>query len=246
MKQGFKLALIGLMVLGLLAGALAAYVSVSARGNAQAVSGIVPVMDLFDHNEVVIMNPKERGKSQLVRSIGGWQLNVDTTDLPVGAYSIWALIFNDPSMCTDGICSLDDVLPPPGNVDAGMSPLWVTGGIVGPDRQGHFSGSVGMGVEGAPGSLLWGDGLTNPMGAEVHLEVRYHGPAAWDDPALLYDQMATVGGNCTRQWPFGRTRGPLSGAIAPPSPLEQTRPPSFALALRLRYISRSQSFGRST
>lgn len=197
MKRRLKLAIMILAVVGLLAGALAAYGSVSAGVNAQANSGTVPMMDLFDHNEVVIMNPKQRGESQLVRSIGGWQLNVDTTDLPVGAYSIWALIFNDPSMCTDGICSIDDVLPPPGNVDAGMSPLWVTGGIVGPDRQGHFSGSVGMGVEGAPGSLLWGDGLTDPMGAEVHLEVRYHGPAAWDDPALLYDQMATVGGNCT-------------------------------------------------
>ena len=197
MRKTFKLAILTLAVVGLLTGALAAYGSVSARGNAQALSGTVPVIDLFDHNDVPIMNPKERGTSQLVRNLDGWMLNIDTTDLPVGAYSIWALIFNDPSMCTDGICGLDDVLPPPGNVDAGMSPQWVTGGIVGPDRQGHFSGSLGIGVEGAPGSLLWGDGLTNPMGAEVHIEVRYHGPAAWDDLDLLMQQLTNVGGNCT-------------------------------------------------
>ena len=122
MKNRFRLVLMTLAVVGLLAGALGAYSSVNAGVNAQALAGSVPVIDLFDHNEVVIMNPKKRGTSELVRNLDGWQLNVDTTDLPVGAYSIWALIFNEPSMCSDGICGRNDMLPPPGNVEAGMSP----------------------------------------------------------------------------------------------------------------------------
>ena len=197
MKNRFRLVLMTLAVVGLLAGALTAYGSVGARGNAQARTGTVPVMDLFDHNDVPIMNPKERGTSDLVRNFNGWMVNIDTADLPVGAYSIWALIFNEPSMCTDGVCGLDDLLPPPGTVAAETSALWVTGGIVGPDRQAHFSGSVGIGAEGAPGMLLWGGGVTNPFGAEVHFEVRYHGPAAWDDLDLLMQQLTNVGGNCT-------------------------------------------------
>ena len=197
MRKRFILAMMALAVIGLLVGGFTAYETVDARASAQAVSDTAPVMDFFDHNDVLIMNPKKRGTSDLVRTVDGASVNIDTVDLPVGATSIWWIIFNNPSGCSDGECGMNDVLPPPGTAEAAVSVAWATGGIVGPDRMGHFSASLGIGAEAAPGQLLWGDGLTNPFGAEIHIEVRYHGPAEWDNPPLLHAQMTNVGGNCT-------------------------------------------------
>ena len=59
-----------LAVFGLLAGGLAAYGSVSAGGTA-AVSGTSSVFDLQDHGGVSVMNPQDRGTSDLVRTIDG-------------------------------------------------------------------------------------------------------------------------------------------------------------------------------
>ena len=197
MGKKLKLIILSLAVVGLLAGALAAFGSVSARGNA-AVSDTVPVMDFQDHGGVFVMNPQKRGTSDLVRTVDGISMNIDTTDLPVGAYSVWWVIFNNPSACSDGECGENDVLPPPGTVEADVSVLWTgIGTIVGPDRMGHLSASLAVGADAAPGQLLFGEGVTNPMGAEVHLIVRYHGPANWGDATALVEQLSTFQGGCT-------------------------------------------------
>jgi hypothetical protein len=144
------------------------------------------VFDLQDHGGVFVMNPQTRGSSDLVR-----------TDLPIGAYSVWWIIFNNPAGCSDGVCGENDVLPPPGTLEAEVSAVWATGGIVGPDRGGHFSARLGVGKDAAPGQIIFGDALTDPMGAEIHVIVRYHGPARWDDSAALLSQMSTFQGYCT-------------------------------------------------
>ena len=149
------------IVVSLLSGVLVIAGDVNAGVVQQAKSDTVPVFDFQDHGGVIIMNPQERGTSDLVRTVDGISMNIDTTDLPVGAYTLWWVIFNDPSMCSDGECGENDVLPPPGTPEAGVSPLWATGGIVGPDRMSHFSASLGLGLEGAQGQVLWGDGLTD-------------------------------------------------------------------------------------
>ncbi len=207
MKWKFKLPIITLAVLALFAGALTAYGTVSSDVNAQTgtettpvgirVTSIEPVWDFEDQGGGFVMNPEKRGTSTLVRSHDGLQVNIDTTDLPAGAYTIWWFFFNKPALCSDGNCGIyNDSLPPPGNVAAGTSVAWATGGIVGPDRQGHFSASVGLGVEGTANGVLWGPGLVDPFTTEVHVEVRYHGNAAWDDLDLLMQQITNVGGNC--------------------------------------------------
>ncbi|MCH8992905.1 MAG: hypothetical protein IIA44_14300 [Acidobacteria bacterium] len=121
-------------------------------------------------------------------------MNFDSTDMPVGGWTVWWFIFNNPSACSDGECGLNDALPPPGNPEVGVAVLWATGGIVGPDRMGHFSAHLGVGADAAPGQVLWGE-LTNPMGAEVQLIVKYHGPASFGDPALV-DELSTSRGSC--------------------------------------------------
>ena len=196
MRQSFRIALLALAVVGLLGGGLAGYGSASARGNA-AVSSTTPVFDLQDHAGVFVMNPKERGTSDLVRTVDGISINIDTTDLPVGAYTVWWVIFDDLSLCSDGECGENDVLPPHGNAEAGVTVGWLPGGIVGPDRMGHFSGSLAVGLENAPGQVMFGDGLTNPIGAEVHVILRYHGPVIWSDANQLLEQLNSYQGNCT-------------------------------------------------
>lgn len=195
MKKSFRLALMTLAVVGLLAGVVAISSNVFA-GVSAAAKDTVPVFDFTDHG-VAVMNPQNRGTSDLVRTVDGISMNIDTSDLPIGANSVWWVIFNDPSKCSDGECGENDVLPPPGNVSAGVSVFWAgTGAIVGPDRMAHFSSNLGLGEESAPGEFLWGPGLTNPLGAEVHLIVRYHGPAQWEDPVALTEQISTFGGSC--------------------------------------------------
>ena len=95
MGKKFKLIILTLAVVGLLAGALAAIGSVSARGNAAA-SDTSPVMDFQDHGGVIVMNAKQRGTSDLVRTVDGIGMNIDTTDLPVGAYTVWSATVNLP------------------------------------------------------------------------------------------------------------------------------------------------------
>ena len=214
MSKKFKLIILTLAVVGLLAGALAAYGSVSARSNA-AVSDTADVFDFQDHGGVFVMNPQTRGTSDLVRTVDGIAMNIDTTDLPVGAYTVWWVIFNNPVGCSDGECGENDVLPPPGTVEAEVAATWATGGIVGPDRMGHFSARLGVGADAAPGQTLWGE-LTNPMGAEVHLIVRYHGPAVWGDASTFLAQQYTFEGFCTPASSFAMGTDPDAFACYEP------------------------------
>ena len=196
MRAVFILAVIGIVV-----GGVAIYSNATASVNADAHMDSVPVWDFQDHGGVMIMNPQQRGTSKLVRTLDGISMNIDTMDLPVGAYSTWWVVFNNPAGCSDGICGENDVLPPPGNPDASVSVLWGTGGTVGPDRMGHFSANLAVGE--VPGQLLFGDGVTNPMGAEVHVIVRYHGPTIWDDANIFHAQITDFGGACTADSSLG-------------------------------------------
>lgn len=201
MYKKLKLPVLALILVGLLAGGVAMYGNVIAEVSA-ASKDSSPVFDFQDHGGVFVMNPQNRGTSDLVRTIDGVSMNIDTTDLPVGAYTVWWVIFNDPSLCSDGACGENDVLPPPGTAGVGVSPVWATGGVVGPDRMGHFSASLGVGKDAIPGQVLWGDGLTDPMGAEIHMIVRYHGPVMWSDATTLRQQLYNFEGFCTPRSSF--------------------------------------------
>ena len=164
--------------------------------NARISGGIIAAIALLAGG-VGIMNPQSRGTSDLVRSADGISMNLDTTDLPVRVVTMWWAIFNNPSECSDGQCHhlLDTGRGGTPNPAEGTV-LWATSGIVGPDRMGHFSASLGVGLEDAPGQVLRGPSLTNPMGAEVHWIIKYHGPTMWDDLETLSLQMTNVRGNC--------------------------------------------------
>jgi hypothetical protein len=119
------------------------------------------------------------------------------TFLPAGnADTVWWIIFNNPSACSDpagpGLsCGLGDVDPAS---LAEVSVLNADGLVVGRGGVANFMGSLAVGGSG-PGEVLFGDGITNPLGAEIHLLVEDHGVAS-TDPDVLYLQTHNDGGGC--------------------------------------------------
>ncbi len=194
MKIKFNRALLVFLVAGLLAGVLFAYGSASAGGG-EEIGNSTPMYDFQDHGGVEVLFRKQRGTSELVRDAEGISMSFDTADLPVGAFTVWWVIFNNPTACSNDDCGSSDTrLGGP----AEASILWATGGIVGPDRIGHASAHLKVGLENAPGYVHRGPGLTNPMGAEVHIVIKYHGPPQYDDPEILARQLTTFVGDCAR------------------------------------------------
>lgn len=122
---------------------------------------------------------------------------LDTSGLQPGhAVTLWVVIFNNPELCANGEgglrCGEGDLLIFGGDPAIEGSVLYGAGHVVGPDGQGHFGTYV------APGDtahvVVDGPGLTNPLGADVHLVVRDHGPV---QAGLLGEALSTFGGGCT-------------------------------------------------
>jgi hypothetical protein len=144
-------------------------------------------------------NESVQGVTTLVRTDTGVSATIDDFQLEPGhAYSVWWVIFNDPEYCSGGVCGEDDIFDEDGNVvlteAADISALNATGGVADGAGRAFFEASLPKGDTG-PYQVLFGDGLVDPMGAEVHLVVRSHGPALTGD--ALEGQLTTFGGSCT-------------------------------------------------
>ena len=199
MRVKIKLVILALAIAGILAGGLAAYQNQYVRaGGGEEFGTTSTVHDFQDHGGVDVMFPKQRGTSEIVRDQEGISMSIDTTDLPVGVVSVWWVIFNKPSECSNNNCGGSDTGKGGAPNPAEASVLWATAGIVGPDRNGHFSASLGVGLNKAPGEVLRGPSLTDPIGAEVHLVLRFHGTPEWDDPERFLAQQSIFAGNCDK------------------------------------------------
>ena len=130
--------------------------------------------------------------SRLLRTDNSLTVNIHTSDLPPGAYSVWWVIYNHPELCTVPFECLD-----PAHDETVDSPVQfalqnATGKVVGTAGVGNFSASIKIG--GPPsGEVLQGPGLLNPAGALVVMVVRYHGPAI---PGMIPQQISTFYGGC--------------------------------------------------
>lgn len=125
------------------------------------------------------------GDSRLIRGRNGIDVLLQTTGLRPGhTYTLWAVIFNggDPSAPFDAV-------------------RFVAGFIAGKSGGAVFAGRV-QANDG--GGELFGE-LTDPMGAEVHLIVRCHGPAT---PEFLPEQINSFAGGCTPESSGGLGNGP--------------------------------------
>ena len=127
--------------------------------------------------------------SKLERDDDEVELKLKARELmPGGAYTIWWVVFNTPDGCVDG-CGLDDLFNP----DATVSLLWATGGIANAVGVHRFEAELEEGNP--PGQVLFGPGLMDAEGAEIHPVVRGHGLAS-ADPDVLEQQLTTFEGGC--------------------------------------------------
>lgn len=125
---------------------------------------------------------------KLTRGDGVVWLRINTTGLPAGAYTNWWIVFNNPDACGES-CDGTDF----GNPEVAASVLWATGGVVTQTGVGHFRAHLEE--NNPPGEVLFGPGLTDAAGAEIHIVVRYHGPAGAGD--VLDAQTTTFAGGCS-------------------------------------------------
>jgi hypothetical protein len=132
------------------------------------------------------------GEATLKRSKEGVNLTVHTTGLGSdNAYSIWWVIFNNPDACAAG-CAGSDLENPA--VEGSV--MNATGRVADFDGNGWFSAFLPVGfmhTEPASGNIrqIFGPGLQNLKGAEIHVVIRCHGP--WTGNV---EQISTLNGDC--------------------------------------------------
>ncbi|NJN83168.1 MAG: heme-binding protein [Caldilineaceae bacterium] len=128
------------------------------------------------------MSMIDGAESMLVRSEDGIDVTVHTSGLTDGnAYTVWAMVFNNPEACSEEGCaaSMDDPA-----VETAL--FYVTGDFVEDGDDANLSGFVAAGdssIDMMPGMMAMmgadapeeGVGLLNPTGAEVHLILLDHG-----------------------------------------------------------------------
>jgi hypothetical protein len=122
------------------------------------------------------------GTSNLVRTDDGVSVQLNTTGLHEGAYTLWWIVFNNPQGCV-AACGDNDADFDPNQTGFGFG--FADGDLVGPTGEATFAAQLS---EGDP--LLGGDGgaLENSLATEIHFIVRYHGPT---DPNRILEQIHT-------------------------------------------------------
>ena len=139
--------------------------------------------------------------AKLTRTEAGLGIYMKTKDLPAGAYTAWLLIYNTSEGCVDG-CNLEDVL---GNPEATPGAVRIGHDYIANDGN-HMTLNAwvpaGEFVEDEGNLLLPGSafgGLENPMTAEVHIILKWHGTALNNgsiDQEILDAQLHSLEGGC--------------------------------------------------
>ena len=127
----------------------------------------------------------------LVTTDAGAQVTLRTSGLAAGhPHTVWFVAINRPDQCAAApTCTAGDILFRTEAVDAEV--VYLTGAVVGNHGKAGFAGSIRAGD--VPHGWF-GNGLTNPRGAEIHLILMDHGPAI---PGLVDNQISTLRGACT-------------------------------------------------
>ena len=130
--------------------------------------------------------------SSLVTNGAGASMTLHTTGLTPGdVVTVWWVVFNAPQNCTHGEgpyrCGPGDLPPFGGDGSAEPSLLYATGHVIGGSGTATYGAHLAVGdTSGA----LFGPGLTNPLGADIHLVLHDHGPA---DPAIVAAEIHSFG-----------------------------------------------------
>lgn len=144
----------------------------------------------FFESPGVLADPQvDTGKATLKRKKNHIEGKIKTKDLTPGAYTVWWIIFNDPSACIDG-CDGSDLRDSEGVPNPGTSVAFASGKVVKKNGKGNFRAKLKVGDN---SGALFGPGLTNLSGAEIHMVIRYHGPKV---KAFMPAQINSFGGGC--------------------------------------------------
>lgn len=125
--------------------------------------------------------------SMLMRNDDGVAMRIKTRKLPVGAYTVWFVIWDLPGNCTVPFaCGEIDL----GNFNAGFTIAFATGHIIA-SKNGKLDAAAGL-SKGA--ETFFDETFDNPHTAEIHLIVQYHGRV---DPDEVHLQIQSPpGGGC--------------------------------------------------
>lgn len=114
------------------------------------------------------------------------------------ALTVWWVVFNHPEHCATSPCGEPDLFEP----DVGGAVFYATGAVSDEDGNVRFVASAYETdpvrfADTDPNTAMLqlfglpaGPGLLDADEAEIHLVVRVHGPAAFDDPELLTEQLS--------------------------------------------------------
>lgn len=154
------------------------------------------------------------GAAILTRMKNGVAMQLSTVKLePQDAVTVWWVVFNEPTKCSDGECGENDIFrldangefilnddgSPPINGDgveaANISVLRADGHVI--DSTGTARFRAGL-PSADVSEAIFGGGLQQPMSAEIHLVVRTHGPAV---PGKVDSMLYEINGGCEGAFP---------------------------------------------
>lgn len=133
------------------------------------------------------------GFGTLTRTAAGIHMIADTTLLDAGnAYSVWWVIFNNPLACDPAGCSDADF----STAEVEASVMNATGRVADAIGNATFSAFLPVGFmhtnpSSGTGRQLFGPGLQDPAGAEIHVVIKSHGPFSGN-----IEQISTFGADC--------------------------------------------------
>lgn len=132
------------------------------------------------------------GAATLFRTQHTLDARVATSGLAANsAFTVWWVVFNNPSACVDG-CGGDDIARP----DVRASVFYAAGFVTGADGTANVTAHLEAGaLPGLDFDVEAGDGLerANGFGAEVHLVVRSHGAI---NTGHVAEQIGSFNGAC--------------------------------------------------
>lgn len=131
------------------------------------------------------------GAATLLRSRQAVDVRLATSGLDINAaYTVWWIVFNNPSACTGG-CGADDL----GNPATAASAFYAAGFVTGMDGTANLSAHLSAGRLPQGIDVLLGSGLMAGNGhrAEIHLIIRSHGPII---PGRVDEQIGSFNGAC--------------------------------------------------
>ncbi len=132
----------------------------------------------------------EGATATLMASEAGVFVHMQTAELEEGhVYTMWVVIVNNPEACETSPCAPSDIL---GNSDAVQSEVtWGDSVLYSNEARMEFAAFLPTGDVVEP---WFGNGITNPLEAEIHLIINDHGEVVSEMTATMLN---TYRGGCT-------------------------------------------------